>query len=113
MTRRAARPIPTCPHCGFRLDCLIHILTCDAAVSKKHPAAVALGSIKSPKKAASSRENGKKGGRPPKPKPTGAAESDTQTVASTLPTRLRVGTFAFSSKIFSRPRFLLDVEPNG
>jgi hypothetical protein len=32
----------------------------------KNPAAVALGSIKSPKKANSSRENGKKGGRPPK-----------------------------------------------
>lgn len=32
---------------------------------KKNPAAVALGSIKSEKKAKSSRENGKKGGRPP------------------------------------------------
>jgi hypothetical protein len=30
----------------------------------KNPAAVALGSIKSKKKAKSSRENGKKGGRP-------------------------------------------------
>lgn len=32
----------------------------------KNPAAVALGSIKSKKKAAASRENGKKGGRPKK-----------------------------------------------
>lgn len=34
----------------------------------KNPAAVALGSIKSDKKAKSSRENGKKGGRPKKVK---------------------------------------------
>lgn len=34
----------------------------------KNPAAVALGSIKSEKKANSSRENGKKGGRPKKVK---------------------------------------------
>lgn len=33
---------------------------------EKNPAAVALGSIKSTKKAKSSRENGKKGGRPKK-----------------------------------------------
>jgi hypothetical protein len=32
----------------------------------KNPAAVALGSIKSEKKAKSSKENGKKGGRPKK-----------------------------------------------
>lgn len=33
---------------------------------EKNPAAVALGSIKSKKKALSSKENGKKGGRPKK-----------------------------------------------
>jgi hypothetical protein len=33
---------------------------------KKNPAAVALGKIKSPKKAAASRKNGKLGGRPRK-----------------------------------------------
>ena len=33
-------------------------------MKEKNPAAVALGSIKSEKKAKSSRENGKKGGRP-------------------------------------------------
>jgi hypothetical protein len=32
----------------------------------KNPAAVALGSIRTPQKAAASRENGKKGGRPKK-----------------------------------------------
>jgi hypothetical protein len=32
----------------------------------KNPAAVALGSIKTPKKAKTSAENGKKGGRPKK-----------------------------------------------
>lgn len=35
--------------------------------SNKNLAAVALGSIKSEKKAAAARENGKKGGRPKKP----------------------------------------------
>lgn len=35
----------------------------------KNPAAVALGKIKSDKKAAAARENGKKGGRPRKVKP--------------------------------------------
>lgn len=35
-------------------------------MNKKNPAAVALGSIKSKKKAKASRENGKKGGRPKK-----------------------------------------------
>lgn len=34
-------------------------------MKKKNPAAVALGKIKSKKKAIASRENGKKGGRPP------------------------------------------------
>jgi hypothetical protein len=34
----------------------------------KNPAAVAMGSIKTEKKAISSRENGKKGGRPKKKK---------------------------------------------
>lgn len=37
---------------------------CDDHYVPKNPAAVALGSIKSEKKANSSRENGKKGGRP-------------------------------------------------
>jgi hypothetical protein len=36
----------------------------DKYFSSKNPAAVALGKIRSPKKAASSRENGKLGGRP-------------------------------------------------
>lgn len=35
-------------------------------MTTKNPAAVALGSIRTPKKAASSRENGKLGGRPTK-----------------------------------------------
>jgi hypothetical protein len=35
-------------------------------MSEKNPAAVALGSIKSKRKAAASRKNGKKGGRPKK-----------------------------------------------
>lgn len=35
-------------------------------IHMKNPAAVALGSIKSEKKAKASRENGKKGGRPKK-----------------------------------------------
>lgn len=39
----------------------------DHYVPAKNPAAVALGSIKSEKKAAASRENGKKGGRPVTP----------------------------------------------
>lgn len=44
----------------------------------KNPAAVALGSIKTEKKAAAARENGKKGGRPrkiPLPTPTHPAPS--------------------------------------
>ena len=35
-------------------------------MARKNPAAVALGKMKSPKKAAAARENGKKGGRPRK-----------------------------------------------
>lgn len=35
-------------------------------MTSKNPAAVALGSVKSEKKAKASRENGKKGGRPKK-----------------------------------------------
>ena len=38
----------------------------DINMTEKNPAAVALGSIKSKKKAKSSRLNGKKGGRPKK-----------------------------------------------
>ena len=37
---------------------------CDDHYYEKNPAAVTLGSIKSEKKAKSSKENGKKGGRP-------------------------------------------------
>lgn len=37
---------------------------------KKNPAAVALGSIKTEKKARAARQNGKKGGRPRRKKPS-------------------------------------------
>lgn len=43
------------------------------ACQPKNPAAVALGKIRSPKKAASSRENGKLGGRPKKVMPRSPA----------------------------------------
>ena len=39
---------------------------CELMAMKKNVAAVALGAIKSEKKALTSRENGKKGGRPKK-----------------------------------------------
>lgn len=42
----------------------------------KNPAAVALGSIKTKKKAQSSRRNGKKGGRPKKLTPTPITNED-------------------------------------
>lgn len=46
--------------CALTEDCE----SCDDHFENKNPAAVALGSIKSDKKTKSSRENGKKGGRP-------------------------------------------------
>lgn len=49
-------------------------------MSAKNPAAVALGSIKSEKKAKASRENGKKGGRPRKVQ---SDEAQTTTKATT------------------------------
>lgn len=48
--------------CAFTENCD----GCDDHYVEKNPAAVTLGSIKSEKKAAASRENGKKGGRPKK-----------------------------------------------
>jgi len=49
---------------GICSDCKEHCAIEDEEPSTRNPAAVALGSIKSEKKAKASRENGKKGGRP-------------------------------------------------
>lgn len=50
---------------NFLEQALDKVMAADLA-KEKNQAAVALGSIKSKKKAQSSRENGKKGGRPKK-----------------------------------------------
>lgn len=56
-----------CEICGRLIDTDYNSEHFDeCAEETKNPAAVALGSIKSEKKAQASRENGKKGGRPPK-----------------------------------------------
>lgn len=79
MGRKQSSKIITCPEplCGRRVrqwsdgrieaHYFIYGEPCRAG-ERKNPAAVALGSIKSEKKAKSSRENGKKGGRPKKEK---------------------------------------------
>jgi hypothetical protein len=65
-------PVHRCPWCNHMHGGHLPFckLVADAVLgSRIKNAAVALGKIKSEKKAASSRENGKRGGRPKKSKP--------------------------------------------
>jgi len=55
----------TCPHCKQAIE----------AVTIRAAAAALMGSAKSERKATTARDNGKKGGRPRKPKP----DTETQT----------------------------------
>jgi hypothetical protein len=59
-------PMSECPHCGVDIKVAAHV---ENESLDARRAAVALRAIKSERRAEASRENGKKGGRPPSPNP--------------------------------------------
>ena len=80
------------------------IETAIAAAPTKNPAAVALGSVKSPAKKAASIENGKKGGRPKRDRYT-VAKWDRATGAKRSMWSINVGTIAEARSILSGEGF--------